>query len=467
MLRIFKQYYPIRNVFFVLGEGLFIYGATLIGSWIILGENFAVSDIALHLKILLVALVCQTFLYYNDLYDLTVTDSYPELGIRLLQSLGASAFFLAGVYALFPDAIIAKGAFATGVVMVILFVVSWRVCYMVILSRGLFNQNIILVGAGELACEIVNEIARRKDSGYSVSFSVTGRQREAKGRLKAIVDAGIPCQQGFENLSHLANEKGIGIIVVALEDRRGSFPTEALLECRVNGINILDGVSFYEMLTGKLIVEQIKPGWLIFSDGFRKSRLRRFIKRTIDLFLSAFLLVTLSPLLAITALLIKIDSRGPVIFSQDRVGQYGKDYRMHKFRSMIADAEKQSGPVWAQSEDHRITRVGRFIRRTRVDELPQLWNVLRGEMSFVGPRPERAFFVKQLEEIIPYYRERYTVKPGLTGWAQVSYGYGATVEDAIEKLNYDLFYIKNMSVFMDLMIVAKTVKIVLFGKGVR
>ena len=235
----------------------------------------------------------------------------------------------------------------------------------------------------------------------------------------------------------------------------------------MDGIDVIDGNKFYENLTGKLTVESLNPSGLIFSGGFQKTLLRRFLKRSVDLILSVFMLIVCSPLIVITAVLIKIDSKGPVFFSQERVGEKGKIYRIHKFRSMIADAEKQSGPVWAQSDDDRITRVGKIIRRLRIDEIPQLYNVLKGEMSFVGPRPEREYFVKQLEDLIPYYTIRYTVKPGITGWAQVCYGYGASVEDAVEKLNYDLFYIKNMTSLMDMMIVLRTIKIVLFSKGAR
>ncbi|MFH1642552.1 MAG: TIGR03013 family XrtA/PEP-CTERM system glycosyltransferase, partial [Nanoarchaeota archaeon] len=265
-----------------------------------------------------------------------------------------------------------------------------------------------------------------------------------------------------------ARDMGIKKIVVALQEKRGgSFPTEELLRCRVDGIEVIEGNSFHEMLTGKLIVEYINPGWLIFSEGFEKSRARRFIKYALDLILSIILLVIFLPVIIITAVLIKIDSRGQVFFSQERVGKDKKLYKIYKFRSMATDAEKQSGPTWADENDNRITRIGKFIRKWRIDEIPQLWNVLKGDMSFVGPRPERDFFVKKLEGIIPYYRERFTVKPGISGWAQVSYGYGASVKDAVEKLNYDLFYIKNLSTLMDLMIILRTIKTVLFGKGAR
>jgi sugar transferase (PEP-CTERM system associated) len=238
-----------------------------------------------------------------------------------------------------------------------------------------------------------------------------------------------------------------------------------LLKCRISGIEVLEGNTFYEMLMGKLIVEQINPSWLIFSAGFQKSFLQKLSKRTIDLLISSTMLILLSPLIVLTAIIIKLDSKGPIFFSQERMGENRKPYMVHKFRSMRSDAEKSTGPVWAQENDDRITKIGHFIRKTRIDEIPQLWNILKGEMSFVGPRPEREHFVRELEEIIPYYGERFSVKPGLTGWAQVSYGYGATVEDAIEKLNYELFYIKNMSILMDIMIVARTVKTVIFGMG--
>jgi sugar transferase (PEP-CTERM system associated) len=274
-------------------------------------------------------------------------------------------------------------------------------------------------------------------------------------------------KKDYKGLCEIAKDLRISKIVVALAEKRGALPTKELLKCRIDGINIIEGASFYEMLTGRLLVEHINPAWLIFSEGFHKSRLRRFIKRSLDLVLSLIMIITFLPVFIVIAILIKFDSPGPIFFSQERVGQNRKTYRIHKFRSMVADAEKKSGPVWANDDDDRITAVGRVIRKWRFDEMPQLWNVLQSEMSFVGPRPEREFFVKKLEEVIPYYGERFTVKPGITGWAQVSYGYGSSVDDAIEKLNYDLFYIKNMSIFMDLMIVMRTIKTVLVGKGAR
>ena len=466
MLRIFKQYYPIRNIFFIIVEGLAIYISVTCASWMFLkAESFA-FDLWLYFKILLITLIFQTCLYYNDLYDLRVTDSFLELGIRLLQALGASAIFLAGIYIIFPGVIIGQGVFAISIGFVILIVVSWRFCYKIILDHGLFNQKIILLGSDGLAKDIINEINERKDSGYTVSVNVqeSSGNNDFKDQKNT---ASTIYKLDYEGLCEMALNLNISKIVVALTEKRGELPTKELVKCRVNGIEIIEGISFYEMLTGKIIVEQINPAWLIFSEGFYKSGVRRFLKRSMDLILSIGLLILLSPAIIATAIIIKIDSKGPAIFSQQRVGKNKKIYMIYKFRSMIVGAEKKSGPVWAENNDSRITRVGKVIRKWRVDEIPQLWNVLKGDMSFVGPRPEREFFVQKLEEVIPYFGIRFSVKPGISGWAQVSYGYGASLEDAIEKLNYDLFYIKNMSTFMDLMIILRTIKIVLLGKGAR
>ena len=464
MLRLFKQYYPVRNALFVVGEGLFIFVSVIIASWLLIGNDFILTDRNLILKTVLIASVCQLCLYYNDLYDLNVTNTYQELFIRLMQALGASAIFLALVYFLFPICIIGRGIFIVSICFVVAFIVVWRIAYTHILNNGLFNQKIILLGSGELARNIARAIIENRDCGYQVAAVVNGNQT---GDAFMIQSPANICRNGYDGLCKNAKALDIDKIVVAIEERRSGFPIRQLLSCRVDGIEVIEGTSFYEMLTGKLIVEKINPSWLIFSEGFRKSWLRKVLKRTGDLILSVIMLALLAPVLLTVAILIKLDSKGPVFFSQERVGEKRKPYMVHKFRSMVQDAEKTSGPVWAQADDCRVTRIGKFIRKWRIDEFPQLFNVIKGEMSFVGPRPEREFFVSELEEAIPYYAERFSVKPGVTGWAQVSYPYGASVEDAKEKLNYDLFYIKNMSIFMDLMVVMRTVKTVLFGEGAR
>ncbi|MEZ4526347.1 MAG: sugar transferase [Desulfobacterales bacterium] len=557
MLKIFKQYYPIRNIFFVIGEFLVIYASGLAANRILLGPGILLGNWTLLLKILLITWICQICLYYNDLYDFKITDSFAELSTRLLQALGASAIILAGVYTVFPHASMGLKVFVITIIFDILFIVSWRMLYTLILNRQLFDEKIILLGSGELSRNIFNEVRERRDCGYVIAAVFLENRGKADEKMRNVAqlctDASVISSGNYENLCATAKHLGIKRIVVALEDKRGKFPTQELLKCRVDGIEVLEGTTFYEMLTGKLIVDHINPAWLIFSDGFRKSRTRLFVKRSTDLFLSFFMLIFLSPLFVIISILIKADkkkpeydfadvwryfkkicsqenanptdrlrelmlaemgedtdrpakhpfrkiwqkfkihcsakgknisvllteilkshidqtepedsSANPVFFSQERMGRKGKKYRIHKFRSMIVNAERFSGPAWACKNDKRITRIGNFIRKWRIDEIPQLWNVLKGEMSFVGPRPEREHFVRQLEQSIPYFRERLSVKPGITGWAQVCYGYGASENDAKEKLNYDLFYIKNMSIAFDLMIVLRTIKIVIFGKG--
>ena len=558
MLKIFKQYYPIRNIFFVIGEFLVIYASALAANCILSGPEILLGNWKLFFKIILISGICQTCLYYNDLYDFKITDSFSELSTRLLQALGASAIILSGIYAVFPNASMGLKIFVITIVFDIVFIVSWRLLYTLILSRRIFDEKIILLGSGELSVNIFREVADRMDCGYTVAAIFLEGRGESDEKMRRIaqlhrevtvIDGG-----NYKNLCNTAKELEIKRIVVAMEDKRGKFPTKELLQCRVDGIEVLEGTTFYEMLTGKLIVDHINPAWLIFSDGFQKSRIKLFVKRSIDLFLSILMLIFLSPLFGIIAVLIKTDKKkpeydfadvwryfrkicahdnanpadrlrdlmlaelsgqpeiaqqqtafreiwqkfrfhcaekgktvscqltellkshidqkdpadesvNPVFFSQERMGRKGKIYRIHKFRSMIVNAERFSGPAWACKNDKRITRIGNFIRKWRIDEIPQIWNVLKGEMSFVGPRPERDYFVRQLEQSIPYFRERLSVKPGITGWAQVCYGYGASENDAKEKLNYDLFYIKNMSIPFDLMIVLRTIKIVIFGKG--
>ena len=267
------------------------------------------------------------------------------------------------------------------------------------------------------------------------------------------------------DIDRLIAQHHIDRIVVGLSDRRGKLPVEELLRAKMAGIRVEDATTTYERVTGKILIDDLRPSWLIFSDGFRVSRATRLMKRTIDLALSLLLAIVTLPLMLITALLVMLEDGAPVFYRQERVGENGRTFVLSKFRSMRKDAEKTGQPVWAKDGDDRITRVGGFIRKTRLDELPQLWNVVSGDMSFVGPRPERPFFVEQLSHDIPFYQQRHAVKPGITGWAQVKYRYGSSREDAMEKLRYDLYYIKHLSVFFDLTIVFDTVKVVLFRKG--
>jgi sugar transferase (PEP-CTERM system associated) len=268
-----------------------------------------------------------------------------------------------------------------------------------------------------------------------------------------------------EDIPALVARHQIDRIVVGLADRRGKLPIEQLLKAKMTGVRVEDATTTYERVTGKILIDDLRPSWLIFSEGFRVSRWTRFMKRTIDLTLSVTMGIVCFPLMVLTALAIWLESGRPIFYCQERVGENGRPFTLCKFRSMRRDAEQAGRPVWARHDDDRITGVGRFIRKTRLDELPQLWNVVCGDMSFVGPRPERPYFVEELGKEIPFYQQRHAVKPGLTGWAQVKYRYGASLEDAMEKLRYDLYYIKHLSIFFDLTIVFDTVKVVLFRKG--
>ena len=270
----------------------------------------------------------------------------------------------------------------------------------------------------------------------------------------------------FSQIAFICSKTKVDRIVVALDERREKLPVEQLLFCRLRGIQVEEGATFCEQLCGRLSVEDLRPSALIFSDGFKRPLIIRKLKRVIDIFCSLTGMVLISPLCLAIGLAIKFESEGPVLYRQERIGQDGVPFSILKFRSMRVDAEKD-GPVWAEANDERITKVGRIIRKLRLDEIPQMINVLKGEMSFVGPRPERPFFVQRLEKEIPFYFHRHTVKPGITGWAQICHPYGASQEDALEKLKYDLYYIKHMSVLLDIRILLKTINVVLLGRGSR
>jgi sugar transferase (PEP-CTERM system associated) len=310
---------------------------------------------------------------------------------------------------------------------------------------------------------LLKEIQERKDISYTVISVVMNDKATSIDNLSSDMQV----YYGFDQICEIAEAERVKNIIVALDEKRGVFPYRALLKCKMRGINIIDGQTFYERIMGRLMVEKINPSWLIFSEGFAKSKFTRAGNRLVGLFMSTVMLILGWPMLVIVAMAIKVDSPGPVLFSQDRVGEFGKIFKLYKFRSMKRGAEEESGPVWASDNDPRITRVGKIIRKLRIDELPQLLNVFKGDMSFVGPRPERPYFVEKLNKSISYYNERSSVKPGVTGWAQIKYPYGASENDALEKLKYDLYYIKNMSILMDVMIIFHTAKIVLLGRGSR
>ena len=465
MIHLFRQYFAIRKAIFILGEAVLIYCAVTLASFALMREEVTFPFLleSAWWKILLVTLAAQLSLYFTDLYEVQPIGNRFELAIRLIQSIGITSIALAVVYFLWEKAMIGRWNFFVSSIFVIFFLSSWRFLYAYAIKKNLFAEKALIVGDGELAGDLLKEIRTRRDISYDIRL-VVGHEN---GNYSRNPLEGVPVRYGFDKLCDLAETEQVSSIIVALDQKRGIMPYKQLLNCKVRGFSIIDGESIYERVTGKVLVERINPSWLIFSDGFVKSPVTRFTKRLVGFVLSSMMLVLLSPLILIVALAIKLDSKGPVLFIQDRVGEDGEIFKVYKFRSMREDAEALSGPVWAEEDDPRITRVGKIIRKLRIDELPQLWNVLKGDMSFVGPRPERPFFVEKLKKTVPYYNERFAVKPGVTGWAQVKYAYGATEQDALEKLKYDLYYIKNMSLIMDLMVIFLTVKIVLLGRGSR
>ena len=463
ILRVFNKYIPVHKLIFFFLETIFFLGIVILGTYLRFLSDISIFTTYPNLlpKTFLIVATIQLCLYYFDLYDFKTFRSNLELAIRLLQSLGISSIILAFLYYLFPALIIGRGIFLISVSFVGATIISWRMGYNHFLKTRQLDQKIMIIGSGPLAKNIAREILEREDMGFKIIGFITDNPERIGEKL---VNPSIVGEQS-QIYDIAAREKAVRIIV-ALDERRGKFPEAQLLECKMRGIAVEEGIEFYEHLTGKLQVESLRPSTIIFSDGFKKPRLTMWIKRMIGFSFSSIGLILLSPLILIISILIKIDSRGPVFYKQERTGENERVFRLIKFRSMVANAET-NGPVWAEKNDSRVTRIGKWMRNWRLDEVPQMFNVLKGDMSFVGPRPERPFFVEQLRKEIPFYDQRFYVKPGITGWAQIKYRYGASKDDALEKLKYDLYYIKNLSSLFDMIIIFETVKVVLFGKGAR
>ena len=463
VMRVFNKDLPLHNLLFVIGEGALIYAAVLTAAFFRMGSVHAsfLSGEVLG-KALLMMLICQGCLYYNELYNLKVTHKDMKLSLRLIKAMAINFLILAVIYYCIPSLLVGRGIFIISFVFIVPLVFLWRYAYNWVLKKKMFTERVMIIGAGDLSRMIVNEIKDCPDSGYQIAGVIFTNSSSPSG-----LSPDIPLFSMNGNLYGLVNSLGTKKIIVAMDERRGYLPTEELLRCKMKGIEIIEGESLYEQLTGKLFIEKLNPSWLIFSNGFRKSQIMRFTKLALDFCMASVGLLLTSPLIGLIALAIRLDSKGPVIFKQDRCGEADHVFMLYKFRSMIDNAEAACGPCWATDNDQRVTWVGRILRKYRLDEIPQMWNVLKGDMSFVGPRPERPEFVRKLGKVISYYSKRHTVKPGITGWAQVCYHYGASVEDAIEKLKCDLFYIKNMSLAMDLIITLKTIKVVLLKSGAR
>ena len=457
---IFNKYYPVRNIVFIIGEAVLIFISLFFVNWIYKGGSIFILDLPDTIpQILLVMVTFQLCLYFFDLYELRDDLSLPETAVKITQAFGAGCIILGAFYYFLPFIIISTRIFWSGYFIIYVLILLWRSSYNYILRHRLFVQSIIIIGTGRLAMDITHEIEERHDSPYRI-VAFVGVEPPAYNPRNIDVFNDLFALQGM-----LLGNK-VDRIVVALDDRRGGTPIDQLLNYKLQGIAIEQGVTFYERLTGKILVDKVEPSWIIFSDGFKIGRIQAFMKRGFDILLSSMLLVFTSPIMLLSAVIIKLESPGPVFYSQERVGKGRRSFEVLKFRSMVQDAEKH-GAVWASKNDSRVTRYGQLIRKVRIDELPQLFNVIKGEMSLVGPRPERPVFVERLKEVIPYYDIRHDVRPGVTGWAQVCYPYGASEEDALRKLEYDLYYMKHMSFPLDCLVIFKTVKTVLFVKGGR
>ena len=421
-----------------------------------------------------IGILCQACLSYNDLYDWKVSQNRHELPNRLLHSGGYALVMLAVLVFLMPWLFKFPGLADTTretwkliALLLICFVAvwGWRICFHWFFYKWNFGEHVAVLGSGEQGRAIAKMILDNPMSGFEVIGLVSTQEDElgspenTAGHLRVLGNV--------QNLAHICEEHDVARVVVALEERRGKVPVAELLETRMEGILVEEHGAMYERIAGKIAVESLRPSYLIFGEGFHQPPYAAFMKRAIDITVSSLGLLCASPICIVVMGLIKLDSKGAIFFRQPRVGQDGQTFDVLKFRTMRADAEKGTGPVWAKAKDDRVTRIGRFLRLTRIDEIPQMLNVLAGHMSFVGPRPERPFFVKELSKEIPFYPLRLTVKPGLTGWAQVNHHYGASVEDSVEKLRFDLYYIKHMSPLFDLNIILRTVGVVLFGKGAR
>ena len=468
MIKIFNRYFSIKDILFFFIESLLIFFAVLLAAYI----RFKISNYSNYWmlkynviipKIILITFVYQMSLYYNDMYNTKIIRTAQEIVIRSLQAVGAAAVFLSIIYYIIPDLIIGRGVFLISIIFLTIITILWRLFYSWTISINAFDEKILIIGTGNTAKDIAKRILSKEKVGYKIVGFIA-----EDNSLKIGTSLVNPKIIGTcHDMCEIVEKEGISRIIVALSERRGRLPFDMLLKCRLNGIRIEDDATFYEGINGKIRLVSLRPSWLIFSDGFKKSWLSLTTKRLLDITASFILLIIALPVMILTSMLVKLDSRGPVFFKQERMGMDGRIFTLFKFRSMREDAESKSGPVWATKDDDRVTRIGGIIRKTRLDELPQLINVLKGDMSFVGPRPERPFFIEQLKEKIPYYALRESVRPGVTGWAQIRYPYGASVEDAFEKLQYDLYYTKNMSFLLDLTIIFDTIKVVLLGRGSR
>ena len=444
-----------RTVWLILADTAIIYGGIILALYLrlgITGSEYQLNDRNGWLKIGLATVICLLILYFYDLYDYTVMGNRRELMLRLVQALGIAWVLLALLFYFVPPLLIGRGVSVFSVLIVLVSLLTWRIMIHYLTGHPEIGERILIVGTGRTAQETAEAVWKRRDAGYRISGFVTESDTNQGAEV-----SGAEILGATGDLESIVKAEKIDRIVIAVRERRGSFPTETLLKMSLAGnVNIEECSSFFERVTGQVHIDMVRPSWLIFAGRRRDTRLSVFFREVVHRSLALAGLIISLPIALLTVIVIKLDSKGSVFYRQERVGKNGKIFNVIKFRSMKTDAEADGKPIWATAEDERTTRVGRVIRKSRIDEIPQFWNIIKGEMSFVGPRPERPHFVAQLADEIPFYAHRHLTAPGLTGWAQIKYPYGASVEDARNKLQYDLYYIKNQSLALDLVIVFET-----------
>ena len=457
MIRLFNVYYPIRTLVLLIGEALIIWTSFLLGtvfefrqdSYLVL--NFEGG----YYKIFAVTALVLLCSHWLDLYDTARLNTKGELYFRLLMVPGVLAFLLAGVAYIRPEYLLGRNSATIGLLILTVALIGWRLGFTWLVQLPILVERVYVLGTGERAQRLVQGLRQNPEAGVEIA-NWTGKMEGAVTR-----------ESMAAHLMEAVQRQKVHRVIVATPDRRGTIPMPELLQLRMQGVKIEDATTYLEKMSGKIEVENLYPSWLVFGEGFRLGSTLLLTRRILSVIISLVGLILALPLFPLIALAIRLDSKGPVFYTQARVGKAGRVFKVVKFRTMRQDAEAANGPQWADDNDPRITRIGRFLRSSRLDEIPQLWCVLKGEMAFVGPRPERPEFVEWLSKEIPFYGVRHMVRPGLTGWAQVKYKYGSTVEDAREKLQYDLFYIKNASIGLDLLIVFQTVKTVLLRRGAQ
>jgi len=458
MVRLFHVYYPVRTLILLVGEALVVCLSFLAAAWIEFGsDSYLVLNYEGGLyKILATTALVVMCSYYFDLYAPRQQVSWVETSFRLLFVLGTASFSLAIIGYWFPEFMLGRHVYLVGIIILVVAMLVWRGVYAWLIGHPYLQERVYVLGSGERATRVVEAIRTRKDLGMDVVGWAGALGEGAPGR-----------DDLASGLRGLTGRTAVDRIIVAVDDRRNTLPLRELMNLRLQAVKIEDASTLLEKISGKIDVQSLHPSALIYSEGFRLGSGFLAVRRIVSFLVATLALVVCLPLIPLIAMAVKLTSPGPVLFRQKRVGRRGEVFTLYKFRTMRQDAESQSGAVWAEKNDPRVTRVGRFLRRARLDEIPQLWNVVIGDMGFVGPRPERPEFVQLLSEKIPYYNLRHVIRPGLTGWAQVCYQYGASIEDAEQKLQYDLYYVKHVSLMLDLLIIFKTLKTVLLGRGAQ